>query len=647
MDSPANSFDHRTRSAPQKGRGMSSDDTTDRTTPWRWFRDTPVREFVRTETGSAALLVAAIVVALVWVAMWPTGYERFWTTPLSVSLDEKTLGLDLRGWVNSGLMTFFFLVIGLEARRALDIGELRARSRTVLPVVAGLAGMAFGAATYLAVNAGTSGAHGWGVAISTDTAFALGLLALLRAQPGGRIRTFLLTVLVVDDVLALLVIATVYSEDVQLWPLLAAALLFAVIAVGVLTRRRHGVTYTLLSVAVWGCLYESGVDPLVLGLALGLLLYAHPVEPDALEAASERFRSFREQPTSELAREAQLGLRFAVSPNERLQNLFHPWTSYVIVPVFALANAGIPLSSEALDGALHSRITVGIVLAFVVGKPLGVLFTSWLVCTMSRGRLRPAVGWGAVAGGAAATGATFTVSLLIASLAFEGARLEQAKIAVLAATVLSALVSWLVLRVVNLLPTATRNRALYGAVPALTDLTEPVDPERDHIRGPLQAPVTLLEYGDLECPYCGQAEEAVRELLAGCTDVRYVWRHLPLRDVHPHAQLAAVATEAAGRQGMFWQMRDLLLTRQDALAPRQLVEYAGELGLDVEQFSTDLKRGKGVARIDADVEGAAASGVRGTPTFFVNGRRHHGAFDLPALLASVDEARRTLGIVAN
>ncbi|WP_426565538.1 Na+/H+ antiporter NhaA [Angustibacter sp. McL0619] len=616
-------------------------------TPWRSRRNTPVREFVRTETGSAALIVVAIVVALAWVAMWPSGYENFWTTPLSVSLNDRTLGLDLRGWVNSGLMTFFFLVIGLEARRALDIGELRARSRTVLPVVAGLAGMAVAALVYLALNAGTPAAHGWGVAISTDTAFALGLLALLRAQPGGRLRTFLLTVLVVDDVLALLVIAIVYSDDVQVWPLVAAVALFSVIAFGVLTRRRHGATYTLLSIAVWAFLFESGVDPLVLGLALGLLLYADPVEPDALETATERFRSFREQPTSELAREAQLGLRFAVSPNERLQNLFHPWTSYVIVPVFALANAGIPLSRAALDDALHSPITIAIVLAFVVGKPVGVLATAWLVRLVTGGRLQPAIGWGAVAGGAAATGATFTVSLLIASLAFRGAQLEQAKIGVLAATVLAALVTWLVFRVLALLPPALRNRATYGAVPALTDLTEPVDPERDHIRGPLDAPVTLVEYGDLECPYCGQAEPAVRELLTGCTDVRYVWRHLPLRDVHPRAQVAAVATEAAGRQDAFWQMRDLLLTRQDALAPRQLVGYARELGLDVEQFTTDLMHGKGSARIDADVEGAAASGVRGTPTFFVNGRRHHGAFDLPALLASVDDARRTLGLSAN
>ena len=201
-----------------------------------------------------------------------------------------------------------------------------------------------------------------------------------------------------------------------------------------------------------------------------------------------------------------------------------------------------------------------------------------------------------------------------------------------------------VFRGVALLPARARVRAQFGVVDDLTDPTDPVDVERDHVRGPLDAPVTLVEYGDLECPYCGQAEPAVRELLVGCTDVRYVWRHLPLRDVHPQAFLAALAAEAAARQDRFWDMHDLLLRHQDALQLRDLVGYAGELGLDVDRFTHELKAHKGAARIEQDVEGAAASGVRGTPTFFVNGRRHQGAYDLPALLAAVDEARRLLAL---
>ena len=162
-----------------------------------------------------------------------------------------------------------------------------------------------------------------------------------------------------------------------------------------------------------------------------------------------------------------------------------------------------------------------------------------------------------------------------------------------------------------------------------------VDPERDHLRGPEEAPVTLVEYGDFECPYCGRAEPIVRQLLAEFGDIRYVWRHLPLPDVHPHAQLAAEASEAAAAQGAFWEMHDLLLARQDALRTADLLDYAGELGLDVERFQEELREHAGRARVEEDVDSADLSGVSGTPTFFVNGRRHYGAYDIEALQAAV------------
>jgi protein-disulfide isomerase len=166
-----------------------------------------------------------------------------------------------------------------------------------------------------------------------------------------------------------------------------------------------------------------------------------------------------------------------------------------------------------------------------------------------------------------------------------------------------------------------------------------VDPERDHIRGPQDAKVTLVEYGDLECPFCGQAEPAIRELLADFGDLRYVWRHLPLNDVHPHAQLAAEAAEAASAQSRFWEMRDLLFEHQDALRPPDLRDYAEQLGLDLERFIEDLQRHAFAARVADDVDSADLSGVSGTPTFFVNGRRHHGAYDIANLSAAVRAAR--------
>ena len=203
---------------------------------------------------------------------------------------------------------------------------------------------------------------------------------------------------------------------------------------------------------------------------------------------------------------------------------------------------------------------------------------------LTRGKLRPPVGWAAVAGGGAIAGIGFTVSLLIATLAFDGAQLEEAKLGVLSAAVVASGATWLVFRATDRLPRRMRLRALLGGDAPIVDLAVPVDPERDHIRGPSEAPVTLVEYGDFECPYCGQAEPVVRELLADFGDVRYVWRHLPLTDVHPHAQLAAEAAEAAAAQGDFWGMHDLLLVHQDDLEPHDLARYAGELGLDVERF---------------------------------------------------------------
>ena len=327
-----------------------------------------------------------------------------------------------------------------------------------------------------------------------------------------------------------------------------------------------------------------------------------------------------------------------MSPNERLQQMWHPWTSYVIVPLFALANAGIAIDGGFLSRAATSPITLGIVVGYVIGKPVGVVGGAWLVARLSGGRLRPPVGWGAVLGGGAIAGLGFTVSLLIASLAFQGNALQEAKLGVLVAAALAALAGWLVFRVTAMLPAAARTRALLGGAESIVDLARPVDDELDHIRGPAQAPVTLVEYGDFECPYCGMAEPAVRDLLEDFGDVRYVWRNLPLNDVHPHAQLAAEAAEAAGAQGRFWEMHDLLLHNQDALEPRDLMRHAEQIGLDLERFHRDMHSHAPAARVADDVDSADLSGVSGTPTFFVNGHRHQGAYDLAGLSRAVRAA---------
>jgi Na+/H+ antiporter NhaA/predicted DsbA family dithiol-disulfide isomerase len=491
---------------------------------------------------------------------------------------------------------------------------------------------------FVAVNAGHSSIHGWGAAMSTDTAFALGLLALVGPNFPGRLRAYLLTVAVVDDIVALLVIAIAYSRHVDATPLLVGVGFFAAI-LGMRALDVHfGPLYFLLGLGVWVGFYKAGVDPVVAGLMGGVIALAYPAQRSELERASELFRLFREQPTGELAQTARRGLRAAVSPNERLQTLWHPWSSYVIVPLFALANAGVRLGGGFLAHAYASPITLGIIFGYVLGKPVGVGGATWLAGWTTRGRLRPPVGWAAVLGAGTIAGIGFTVSLLISSLAFHGVELEEAKVGVLSAALLAATLTWLLFGLTARLPRRTRIRALLGTADPIVDLAEPVDPERDHVRGPLDAPVTVLEYGDFECPYCGLAETALRELLHDFGDVAYVWRHLPLNDVHPSAQQASEAAEAAALQGAFWEMHDLLLDHQDALGVPDLLGYAEQLGLDVERFEEDLRTRAGAAHVREDVDSADLSGVSGTPTFFINGLRHYGAYDIATLSAAVQAA---------
>jgi Na+/H+ antiporter NhaA len=613
-------------------------------TAWARNLAAPVRDFLGTETGGAVALLCATVAALAWAnSPWWESYEDVWTTVLSIRLGDSGISMDLREWINQGLMTFFFLVVGLEAKRELDLGELRDRRRVTIPVFAAGGGMLAAVLIYLAFNAGEPSADGWGAAMSTDTAFALGVLSLV-ASGATRLRVRLLTLVVIDDLVALVVIATVYTEDLEITPLLVAIGLFAlIVALRFAPSEWRRKAAAVLGVGLWVALHDSGIDPVIAGLAVGLITSAYPPTRPDLEHVTEVVRSFREQPTPELARTTQLSVASAISANERLQYRLHPWTGFVIAPLFALANAGIHVDSQLLGDAITSPITLGIFFGFVVGKPVGILLTTW-ISTRRWSGLRLTLPWPTVVGGGVVAGIGFTVSLLVASIAFTGEQLEEAKAGVIAAAAAASLLAWGVFRLIDRLPVSVRARQFAGIEDELLDLSDDVDPERDHVRGGESAPVTLLEYGDYECPYCGQAEPVIRELLASFgADLRYVWRHLPLNDVHPNAQMAAEAAEAAAAQGAFWEMNDILLDHQDALDMRDLTRYADELGLDTDRFWDDLHRREHAARVAEDVSSADASGVAGTPTFFINGRRHQGAYDIDTLTKAVKAAKIRAG----
>jgi Na+/H+ antiporter NhaA len=609
-------------------------------TAWARNLAAPVRSFLSTEEGGAIVMLGAAIAALVWANApgWHS-YESVWTTQLSIRVGSAEIGTDLRHWVNEGLVTLFFLVVGLEAKRQLDLGELRERRRLAIPVVAALGGVTVPILIYLAFNAGRSGAHGWAAAMSTDTAFALGTVALVTPRTATRIRVFLLTLAVVDDLAALVVIATVYSSHVSLVALGVAIALFAgLIALRYAPFGRSAISIGL-GVAIWVAMFKSGIDPVISGLAIGLATSAYPPAREDLERATALTRSFREQPTPELARSAQQSLQSAISANERLQFDLHPWTSYVIVPLFALANAGIHLTGKLMSDAISSPITLGILIAYLVGKPIGIFAGSWLASRPSLHGPRALISGPVLIAAGACAGIGFTVSILVSTLAFSGEHLDEAKLGALATVVIAPLVAWVVTRLIRRLPSNLRARQIGRTAMDILDLVEDVNPDRDHTRGPDDALVTLLEYGDFECSYCGQAESVIRELLSSDGDVRYVWRHLPLNDVHPTAQLAAEASEAAAAQGKFWEMYDTLLRHQEALSTRDLVAYARELELDTDRFTDELRRREHAPRVSEDVASADESAVSGTPTFFINGRRHYGVYDINTLTDEVNTAK--------
>ncbi|WP_374458005.1 Na+/H+ antiporter NhaA [Nocardioides sp.] len=590
-----------------------------------------LRDFMRTESGSAGLLVLASVVALVWAnSPWSQSYVDLWHTELAVRLGDGGLTMDLHHWINDGLMVVFFFVIGLEVRKEFAIGELTDRSRAVVPLVAGIAGMLVPAAIFLALNSSGEEAAGWGAVIGTDTAFLLGVMALVGPSVSTQLRIFLLTLTVIDDIVAVSVIGVVYSDDLSIGALAVAAACLVVLAV----LDRYGVwqaaPYVLVVLVLWVATLESGVHASIAGMLSGLLVPALDPRRADVEEAARRFRAFRQSPMPGVQRAARRSLTRAISVNERLQEALHAPTSHVVVPVFALANAGVDLRDGVLGDAFASTLMWGIVLGLVVGKAVGILAGSWASVRLGWGRLPQGVGLGHTLAGGALSGIGFTVSLLIISLAFDSTRLQdQARVGVLVAAVLASLAGWAAFRF--------SARVLGQDDAALPrTLSRPVDPARDHVAGPVDAPLTLVEYLDYECPFCARVSGVGDELREHFGDrLRYVTRHLPL-PVHPHAELAALASEAAARQGRFWEMHAVLFAHQDELELEDLVGYAAEVGLDVEQFMRDLDDDDLARHVEHDVASAEESGVRGTPTFFIGDTRHVGPHDARSLIAALE-----------
>ncbi|WP_307812337.1 Na+/H+ antiporter NhaA [Lacisediminihabitans changchengi] len=591
------------------------------------------RGFSDSEKAAAALLLLATVAALIW-ANWPgsNSYDEFWRSTIALRISGVTLDLDFRSLVNEGLMTLFFFVVGLEVKREFTLGELSIRSRAVVPVVAAVAGLLVPALIFLAINHTGGTTHAWGVVISSDTAFLLGALAIVGPQLPGHLRTFLLALAVVDDIGALAVIALFYTDHVNIVPLVIAVLGLVVVWAVKYLPLGQGPAYVVISVIVWLAFYASGVQPTLGGVAIALLIPVYSPRRMDVERAAALGRAYRQSPNPAYAQAAVRGLLGSVSVNERLGVLYSPYTSFLILPIFALANAGVQLDGDTVAAAVGSPLTWGIVAGLVIGKLVGIAGATAAMKALRLGSLAPGITFGRLAGGAALSGIGFTISLFIIDLAIPDRRLQdEARVGVLAASLIALLLGWAIFRIADRLQPPSQMTQV---------LARPVDPTRDHIRGLTDAPLVLVEYGDFECPFCLRATGSIDEVRAHFGDeLQYVWRHLPLVTVHQHALLAARASEAAALQGEFFQFAPLMFAHQDALELDDLLSYANELGLDADRFEKDMRSAAVANRVRDDQIDADLMDVHSTPTFFIGGRRHHGPYDALTLIREIDESR--------
>ncbi|MEX0755371.1 MAG: Na+/H+ antiporter NhaA [Actinomycetota bacterium] len=416
----------------------------------------PLQSFLHTEAAGGILLLAAAIVALVW-ANGPFGdsYERFWGTQATIGVEGiLEVSNDLHHWVNEGLMTLFFFVVGLEVKRELTTGELRDPKAVALPAAAAIGGMVVPALLYVLIAGTGAAGAGWGIPMATDIAFALGVLTLVGRRAPASLKLFLLTLAIVDDIGAILVIALFYTEQVDLELVVVAiggiGLMFAADRLHV----RAMPVYVGLGIAVWLAVQQAGIEPTLAGVVLGLLAPSRPFQrPRAVSDEARRVAAETDDDPNPPDADAQEWLRLAslsreaVSPLTRLETMLHPWTSYLIVPLFALANAGIPLSLGGIVDASTSGVTLGVFFGLVIGKLVGITLASWLVVRAGLGRMPQGATWRHIGGVAALGGIGFTVSLFIAELAFEGtALLDLAKIGILAASLVAGVAGALLLR---------------------------------------------------------------------------------------------------------------------------------------------------------------------------------------------------------
>ncbi|GIW08091.1 MAG: Na(+)/H(+) antiporter NhaA [Dehalococcoidia bacterium] len=423
----------------------------------------PIRRFMSTEAASGAILMVAVLAALSWAnSPWSAGYLALWATPVAISVGGFAIDKPLVLWVNDGLMAIFFFLVGLEIKRELLYGELSSPRAAALPIAAALGGMVTPAGIYLAINGFGETSRGWAIPMATDIALALGVLALLGRRAPTELRVFLLAFAIVDDLGAIAVIALFFTEAISFQALLIGAGLFSLIVLGVRVGMRSPLVYLILAVLFWVAILKSGIHATIAGVLLAMVVPASAaIGPDRFAELVGGLLDRLEKPAgepSEAIGTVSTLVTLSEAPLERLERLLHPWVSYLIVPIFALANAGVVLSGEALAEAATSTITLGVAAGLLIGKPLGIVGASLLMVRAGLAVLPHHVRWPQVLGVGILGGIGFTVALFIGDLAFDLPQQEAlAKVGILAASVAAGIAGYLVLRLTT--PPATTNSA--------------------------------------------------------------------------------------------------------------------------------------------------------------------------------------------
>ncbi|WP_243859105.1 Na+/H+ antiporter NhaA [Actinomyces sp. ZJ308] len=589
------------------------------------------------ETYAATALAVATALALLWANIGHS-YHDFWHTPASLAIGPFSVELTLHEWVDEGLMSAFFFMVGLDVRRDLTLGELRLPGRALLPVAAAVGGLVVPALVFLGFAHGTDGAGAWGAVISTDTAFALGMLALIGPKRAPRLRAFLLAFAVIDDIGALLVIAIFYSGSLNLVALGCAGL--GLLGIWILARRGvwRSLPYILLAVVTWYALYQSGVHATLAGVLIALLMPVYPVRTTAVDGVDEVARLYRQSPHPGTAVLLHEVLTYSIPMNQRLSWTLPPYVNYVVVPLFALANAGVELSGETISTALSSRIMWAVIAGLVIGKLVGVAMGAGLVLRLVPASRLPGLDMPRILGLAALSGMGFTISLLVANLALEDETMrDQARLGVLLASLGALVLATIIFR--------TADRLSPLPPPPGQHLSRPVDRDRDLFVGSPDAPHILVNYADMSYEGRWRLMEAFYDIvhLSEAGQLAFVLRH---KVTGPESLLTALALEAVRHEDpeRVWPLHDALARLRGRITSESITDAAREVGVDSEAMWKRIDSGVDEPKVMADALDVDGLTEDGSTVVYIDGRRFETLLNRWTFSEALTEAELTEGI---